>query len=481
MLRGCCFGLALLVASPVMAQPADPLEAKVRSLAHPRYAEREKAARDLEAAGEPALKVLREAARSNDEEVRARAAAVCGRIERTLRSQRLLAAPKLALKFDSTPLEKAVTEFVARSHRPVVLDKVAVKNQDRTVTLNTGEVPYWEAVQAFYRAAGLVEDDEPFAAPPPGSGPGPGQRAVRRLQGPGTTNTIRLIDGEPPSSIACDRALRVRALPAGFAQNKYDDVRGEVTFHLDVDPAPTLAVREVLGVEVRRATAEDGRPLAAAYPGPAAAAPFEFEEQLLMKQLVVANGLVDSGPGGSPQAVTLKTHGLRPKKLAELHGMVVARVVTPPEALVAVPQLLGAEGKEVTVDGLTVQVKDVDVTGKQVVVLARLVTRSDLEDDVLNLPIQMKGRIRQFIRINRGSGLNPGQLPDFKIHDAAGVPLRGLSARVASGSYDGTIMVQDVKLTFDKPLGADPLSLVLMGKRAAVVEMPFVLKDVPLP
>src|SRR5881394_2653006 len=100
MLRDRCLGLALLAAAPLAAQPADPLEAKVRNLAHPRYAEREKAARDLEAAGEPALKVLREAARSSDDELRARATAIADRIEHTLRSQRLLAAPKLALKFD---------------------------------------------------------------------------------------------------------------------------------------------------------------------------------------------------------------------------------------------------------------------------------------------------------------------------------------------------------------------------------------------
>ena len=41
MLRGYCVGLALLAAVPLAAQPADPLEAKVRNLAHPRYAERE--------------------------------------------------------------------------------------------------------------------------------------------------------------------------------------------------------------------------------------------------------------------------------------------------------------------------------------------------------------------------------------------------------------------------------------------------------
>ena len=214
MTHGRCLGIVLFAFAPLAAQPADSLDAKVRALANPRYAEREKAARELEAIGEPALKALRDVARSNDEELRARAAVVADRIERSQRSERLLVAPKLALKFDKTPLGQAVVEFAAKSRRHVILDKAAVKNSDRTVTLDTGEVPYWQAVEAFYRAAGLVEDDEPFAAPPPGSGPGPGVRVVRRLQGPGATNSIRLIDGESGPVVA-DRAHTTLHLEKG--------------------------------------------------------------------------------------------------------------------------------------------------------------------------------------------------------------------------------------------------------------------------
>ena len=66
--------------------------------------------------------------------------------------------------------------------------------------------------------------------------------------------------------------------------------------------------------------------------------------------------------------------------------------------------------------------------------------------------------------------------------DGAGQPIKGLSATVTGASFDGTTTVQDVKLSFDKPAaGADDLSLVLLGRRAALVEMPFVLRDVPLP
>lgn len=485
MTHGRCLGIALLAVAPLAAQPADSLDARVRALAHPRYAEREKAARELEVIGEPALKALREVARSNDEELRSRAAAVADRIERSIRSERLLAAPKLALKFDKVPLDRAVTEFAAKAQRHVVLDKAAVKNPDRTVTVDTGEMPYWEAVQAFYRAAGLVEDDEPFAAPPPGSGPGSGPRAVRRLQGPAMTNAIRLIDGES-GPVFADRAIRVRLLRPGFGENKYDDIKGEVTFHIDVDPAPTLAVREIIGIEVRKAVTDDGRPLAAAFPAPPPPTDLAYQEAIILKQVMVANGsmMIEGMPGMAAQPVTLKTDGLRPKKLAEFQGTVVARVITPPEPLVTVNQLLQAKNREATADGITVQVKDVNTgPGDRVVVQARVVTRMDLADEVLAVPIQMKGRVRQFIRINRRSEGFGGQLPDLKVHDAAGAPIRGLSAQVTNMRFDGTTMIQDVKLSFEKPAtpGGDSLNLVLMGKRPAVVEMPFTLRDVPLP
>jgi hypothetical protein len=477
------FATSLLV-SPVLAETTDAIASKVQALSHPRYAEREKAARELEAIGERALNALREAADSKDEELRARAAAVAERIERTSRNLRLLEAPKLALKFDKTPLDKAVTEFAAKAQRRVILDKAAVKNPDRTVTLDTGNIPYWEAVEAFYRAAGLIEDDEPFAAPPPGSGSGPGPRTtIRRSQGPGTTNSIRLIDGQPAGTVATDQAFRVRALKPSFAQNKYDEIKGEVTIHLDIDPAPGVAVREIVGIEVRKATTDDGRALTAAYPDPPTVGPFTVDAQMLVRQMTIAYDDVLVERIGANQAVTLKTGGLRPQKLAELQGVIVARVITPPEPVVTIPRLLRPGSREATADGMSVQVREV-ATGKdnRVIIQARVVTRNDPRDDVVNLPIQMKGRARQFIRIQRGVRSGPSDVADLKVVDAAGVPIRGLSAKVTAANFDGVNLIEDVTLSFEKPAdGADALGLTLMGKRPAIVEMPFVLKDVPMP
>src|SRR5262245_12808760 len=219
-----------LVAGPLAAESPDPYEAKVRELTRPRYAEREKAARELEAAGEPALKALKSAQASNDEDLRARAAVVADKIERAVRSKRLLKAPTLTLKFDNVPLDQAVNELSNKTGLRFTLDGAKVANVRRSITLDTGEVPFWEAVHAFYRAAVLTEDDSP-REPTPSSDVSTRRMQIRRLSieassgFPGSAVT-RLVDGKLEPA-ATDAAFRVRALPANFAQNKYDDQKRE--------------------------------------------------------------------------------------------------------------------------------------------------------------------------------------------------------------------------------------------------------------
>jgi hypothetical protein len=486
MVRG-LFGLVglSLIASPVVAETPEAIAAKVQALAHPRFAEREKAARELELLGEPALKALREAAKSKDEELRARATVVADRIELAARSQRLLTPPRLALKFDKTPLDKAVIEFASKSQLHCVLDKSKIKDPNRTVTLDTGEVPYWEAVHAFYQAAGLAEDDSPAKTPGGPSGPGPqrpnfaGEVSTRRPSVP----LVRLIDGPSPLSVATNSALRVRPLAAESGQNKYDDVKGEATIHLDVEAAPGLVVTDIVGIEVRKATADDGRSLVTAYPDVAPGSPLDWEGQMLVRQMAAINAsdlMLQAGGSGS-HAVTFKTGGLRPTKLAELQGTVYARVITPPETLVSVPDLLKAGGKEAIANATTLQVREVTAgPGNRVTATVRMVTRPDMTEDVVNMPVQLKGRVRQFIRINRGVRDLSGRDSDLRVLDAGGNQVRGVSVQATSRSFDGFTMVDDLKVSFSKPADG-PLSLVLIGRRQATVEMPFTLKDVPMP
>lgn len=505
-------GSAVLVASPSAGQVPDPFEAKVRALAHPRYAEREKAARDLEAAGEPALKALRAAENSNDEELRARAAAVAEKIDRAARSKRLLIAPTLALKLDRVPLQQAVAEVSQKTGLRLVLDRAKDTDLRRPVTVDTGEMPFWQAVRAFYDAAGLTEADGP---PPASQGPEPtasGRRLVytNRLSGLTPASQIRLVEGKPNAPAATGHALQVRALPAAHAQNKYDEASGEVTIHLAIDAVPTLALQEITGVEVHRAVADDRRVLAPVYPAPAPVAYLGLEELLVAKQVILVDGEMHvSGDSGQTFPVTLKAGATRPKRLADLEGIVVARVLAPPEALLTVADVFGkGKGQTVQANGVTCRVTAVeevaahpalpprvrlgpverpanrpsDAGPAPASVRVRVESTADALTEVMNFPVQLKGRVRPFLRINRASGRLATHSPELQLRDADGKPVRVLANGLTESTFDGTTMIQEVQLTFEKPAkGLDGINLTLTGRRPTVVELPFVLKDVPMP
>jgi hypothetical protein len=484
-----------LVASTLSAQ--DSFETKVQALAHPRYAEREKAARDLLAIGEPALKSLRAAATSADPELRARAATIAERIDRAVRSERLLVAPKLALKLDKVPLQQAVNEVANKTGLRFQVEPAKDTNLQRPVTLDTGEVPYWQAVHAFYDAAGLVENDIP-ASETVGT---PDERLVRerlvklrlsRLEEP--YGFIRLTDAKSVSAttsrmpVAIDKAIRVRALPAAFPQNKFDGATGEVTFHLDIDAAPALSVQEIYGIEVRRALAGD-RQLTSAYPSP----PLQpvhgaYEQLLIAKQVVVINGemVLDGGMGSQANyTVTLKTGDSRPRQLTTLEGVVVAQVVAPPEELLKVSNVFGKDKPEArTADGVTLSVQSASDGGStgQTVVRVRTASNVDSANEFLNFPVQVKGRVRPFIRIKRLTGEMAVNTPDLQFRDADGKPVKVVSSRIVSVRNDGTTWSQEVEFRLEKPAGGlNNVSLTLSARRPVMVEMPFVLKDVPLP
>jgi hypothetical protein len=503
--------VGLVAVAPMVAQAPDPYASKVRALAHPRYAEREKAARELEAAGEPALPALRAARTAADPEVRTRAAAVEAKIDRAVQSKRLLVAPRLALKFDRVPLDRAIVEFAGKTGLFPSHEAGAGRDRKRLVTLDTGEVPFWQAVHAFYEAAGLTEADAP-AQPVTSELVARTGRMTMTVTGPASAPRVWLVDGRPSSPAVLDKALRVRVLPAAHARNRFDAERGEVTFHLDVDHAPALTLQEVLGVEVRRAMTADRQTLAAAYPPlPSADGP-GLNYLAAGQQVVVWNGdmRIDGAAAGPYFPVTLRTGGDRPRTLAELEGVVVARVLAPPEPLMTVADVFG-KGKDqsYTANGVTCRVTAAEAEAKNpfgvprqaaapgqppdrqwpapaadrpAAVQFQLTTAMD--NEVLNFPVQVRGRQRQFIRINRGPrpAVAGGGMPDYQLKDADGKPVRVLSTWVLRSGFDGSSLTQDIQMAFEKPArGLDGLTLTVTGRRPVVVEQPFVLRDVPLP
>jgi hypothetical protein len=145
-------GAATRAAGP---QTATPVAALVERLGAADFAEREAAQAALLERGpaESVLKALEAAAASPDAEVRRRAAAVRGELDRYAEGAKLLTARTATLKFDAVPLDKAVVTLRKLTGANLLLAAGQVATPGRPVTVTTGELPAWEAVEAFRKAA----------------------------------------------------------------------------------------------------------------------------------------------------------------------------------------------------------------------------------------------------------------------------------------------------------------------------------------
>ena len=503
-------GLWLLPLSLPAAEPPTPeavIAHHVQALGSPRFAQRERATRALEAVGEPALKQLNEVARSGDPEVRARARHVIERIEKQLTNARLLRAATVRFTFKDTPLDRAVAEVKKKTGLPLELDPGRVTDPKRPVTVDTGELPVWEALDRFYAAAGLHESLLPPSKPVAGP-PNPYANPYGELESPlgGYASTIYGLPNKDPRVYLADGksspipaqlggAVRVRALPANFFGNAATNGSGEVRFHLEVSPAPGLNWQEVVGVDIRRAVDDGGRELAQSYLQSDGQDPnamfindgFGFQQQILIRrQIAVIDNSVYLGPVGPQHGnprhvpVTLLTKDRRPRRLAELEGVISARVISPPQPLVTVEHVLKADPKQrFEADGQAVQILQAKKLDNGLITLRlRWETNVDVTSTVF--PVRVGGRARPFIVLNEAMNAQPGS--QFSLQDGTGKAFRLVTNNGISSSQTGNAAMHEMELTFQPQRGqGEAAKLVLTGTKPVVVEVPFALKNVPLP
>jgi hypothetical protein len=151
---------ALRADAPPTAQPVDSqqIEKLVEQLASPRFAERERARQQLRQIGEPALEALRRALQSSDAEQRRRAAELVREIEDRQLQTRLLAPKRVRLDLEDRSVAEAVQELARQSGYSLQLLDPQNTLSKHKITLHTGEVSFWEALDQLCQKAGLVEE-----------------------------------------------------------------------------------------------------------------------------------------------------------------------------------------------------------------------------------------------------------------------------------------------------------------------------------
>jgi hypothetical protein len=487
-------GLGLSLAGADQKQPdapkADPAAVTklVGQLGSNRYDEREAACQALEALGPAALDGLRKAVASRDEETRRRAIDLVQRIEKRLESARLIQPKLVHLVYKDTPLTEAVQDMVRKSGFQIQLEGDQTKFAKRMITLDTGEVTFWQAVDQFCQKAGLVERGS-VALPESPVNPVPIGNEIflsSLYVGPPPTMPLVLMDGKSqslPTHYAGAMRIRIlpRVAPSAASANDGSPVNQSSVGRLltvEVSPEPTLGLQNILSVSVDKVLDENGSELK--NPLPYISEPVDYGAVRWARGL--ANS-PDNGRSGQDlsKRVPIRLHvpdGM--KKLKEIRGFVGAEVLTPHEPLITVEDILYAANKTVAgKDGGALKVIEVKRDDKGQVTLRVTVEKPP--------PRQAAFPPGMGIVFLDGGGLN-GDPPSPDV--AVGAIVQFLSLvddknqafkLIAAEDQALDAQTNEYRLTYQPPTGAPkPAKLVYSGRRQTTIDVPFVLKDILL-
>jgi hypothetical protein len=136
---------------------AERVQELIDALGSNRFADRERASKELDALGPFALKQLRQALKSSDGEICRRAELLVRKIEDRQLTAALLVPKRVHVNVKDVAVAEAVAELARQSGYPIHLVGDLSALADRKVTLDTGDATFWEALEQLSAQARLVE------------------------------------------------------------------------------------------------------------------------------------------------------------------------------------------------------------------------------------------------------------------------------------------------------------------------------------
>ena len=395
-------GLAAFIAIPTGAsEPADAkkIEQLIEKLGGDDFADREKASAELDAIGAPALGALRKATASKDVEVSKRSADLIAKIEKRAETLRILTPKKVHLIYKETPVVEAVGDFSKKSGYAINLLDPEGKLKDRKISLDTGEVTFWQALDLFCDQAGLTEMDPAQGF---GIGVAPGVRPLPIRRGPIKIQPLPPAEIKPEKEekpqgalnraqpgVALVAQVQAQAAPGvvqiqiiggpgaapgaggfggvvawngnvvnqiilvdGKARHLPTDASGAVRVRVMEKPEvfgpvglkltaePKLQLQQVLNVRVVKALDDQGQTLTQAV----ANAPADPNAPVALP--AIARAPIFFGGADQFTSVRLKKGEKASKALTELTGVILAQVLTPATPAITVDKIMDAAGKE---------------------------------------------------------------------------------------------------------------------------------------
>jgi hypothetical protein len=461
----------------------------IEQLGSVNFRERDAATKELDALGETALVALRKAAKSSDMEVVSRSLTLIARIEQRIENARLIAPTYLELTCKDTPVEEAVAELAKKSSCPIVIAGNKARLAGRKVSFATGQVPFWKAFEMLCEKAELVEASPTDVASATGVQQQPAmRRSVYVRSQPPLNQTITLVDGKASGALAhVEGAVRIRTVRgAGYETPLGAVPEDEIRIVLDVKAEAKIQLLQVLGVKVDRAIDDRDQTLVQSLTtNDAIGAQEELQLQLRQLQLQGAMKVGQTAGAQSVAPARLKKGATESTSLKELRGTVSLKIRTPVETLVTVDNILKARGETVKGRSSGAQIKVINVQEEKngdinvEVELEQSHEIAGLANGAIGQGVIIQGNVQIQIggaATKTAGGSNLG----IDLLDAKGAALKFLSARQTRMQWQptGRIMVATFTFHADKDQHAD--KLVFRGSRPALVDVPFVLKDVPL-
>jgi hypothetical protein len=474
---------------------ADPkkISGLVFQLGSPRFKEREDATQQLHELGAPALEALKNAVRSRDPEIRRRAESLTGLILHEVEIRQILKPTMVRLACNNVRVSDAVADLAQKTG--FTLDcRPGVRISQERITLDTGDVTFWEAMAKLRAAAGLVERLAPLQE-------AQSVRVLNRQQGrvqviaslqngvsQRAHDSIQLDIGKEPSLPTCYAgAVRIRGLPiensTPFAGERRPD---EVLALLEVSPQPKMGWQRVLDVEVRRAVDDKGQALATVLD-------IENARAALLGRLPRQRFVVtDDGRRMVADARLVPVRFGRAERvsraLKEVSGVVTAQVLSPLQPIFTVNDILKAQGKAYPGNhGELLKVARITRSPDGSVTMSLQVNETGFGMNQVAVALPRRGPQANFLvngaLLNRAGGNHWGQSDECRLTlaDAQGRPF-GTSSTQASMALnaDGSV-THTIDIVCQRKDGeGDAARLSLSARRNVIVEIPFDLKDVPI-
>jgi hypothetical protein len=476
----------------IPAADAGDIARLITQLGSSKFKDREAAAQALNTTGAAALDALRQAAQHRDPEVRHRAAVLAQEIHKRLETAALLEPKQVHLVYEDTLLSTAAADFARKTGFPI---EVANVGRDQRITLDTGVTSFWQAFDQFCRKADLVERVTQTASTQEvrvwtarGNVAGQAVLFANNTYPQGTAHSdgrLTLTHGKPQQLPTCySGAVRIQALPANGKQ--WQRGKDETLLVLEVTPQPRMAWLGTQDVRIDRALDEHGQTLTQVLAG--------GPNDLVASARRMGNGVIvldaETGrPIADPRdtAVRLKRAEKSSKLLKEVRGVVTAQVQTPLQPLLTVDQILKSGGKTIQgEDGALLKVLDI-ARQENGDIKVRLQLEHHLQGvGGMNRRMVMRGNrilLRNGVVMRGGLTRESGSAGEANLAllDAAGKRFELVDTGytlVATGNG----VAQEIHSIYRPHAGqGEPAQLVYTNRRTVAIEVPFTLKDVPLP